>query len=97
MSEDKTFHESHNDKEMQVLVDGFEGMTLSFVGRPDYGTVTMYIIDPETLEPQVPVFECEREHFETVLEQASGALMNAEGNYPSMPHFEEAHCGGEGQ
>jgi len=94
-TEQDSFHDSHHDQEMQVLLEGVEDMTLSFVGRPDYETVTMYVIDPETMEPQFPVFECEKEHFEMVLEQASGALMNAEGDYPSMPGYDPDSAGGD--
>jgi len=37
------------------------------------------VIDPETGEPQAPLFECTAEHFDLLLEQASGALMDARG------------------
>jgi hypothetical protein len=84
------FHDKQHGKELHVQLPGYEDMTLSFVGRPDYGTVTMYVFDMETAEPLMPVFECEKDHFEMLLEQASGALMNANGDYPQSPGLDSS-------
>jgi hypothetical protein len=79
MSDREFFHDRFHDDELQLLVPGAEDMTVSFVGREDTRTVTCYVIDPETQEPQAPLFECDAEHFDMLLEQASGALMDARG------------------
>lgn len=89
------FHEQHHEGDLQVQLPDYEDKALSFVGRPDYGKITLYVFDRETMEPLFPVFECGKEHFEMLLEQASGALINAAGDYPSMPEMEAAHSEGD--
>jgi len=37
----------------------------------------MYVVQTDPYEPLFPVFECKAEHFELLLEQASGALIDA--------------------
>jgi uncharacterized protein (UPF0218 family) len=88
MSNTDYVHATDDGKEFHWLVDGCEDMAASFVGREDAGTVTLYAIDPDNPVDKIPIMECEKEHFELVLEQASGALMNAEGDYPNMPEME---------
>jgi len=94
MSEHNTddwMYPPNHDGDLQVHIDGHENMALSFVGRPDYGTVELCVFDTEEMQAVDTVFECKKEHFEMLLEQASGALMNAEGDFPQRPEMEEQY------
>lgn len=81
MSENDTdgmFHDETCDKPLAVHIPGCEDMSLSFVGREDYQTVTCYAIDRDNPWNKVPLFEVKLERFEFLLEQASGAKIDAE-------------------
>jgi len=95
MSEsDEFFHEIVEDgAPLQIQLPEYDQYSLSFVGRPDYETVTLYLFDMAENKPVAPIFECDKEHFELLLEQASGALMNAEGDFPQTGLTEEQFAG----
>lgn len=85
MTDGEFHHERHHDGHLQIQVPELEHCSLSFVGREDTETVTCYAFDLEEQEPVFPLFEVKKENFESLLEQASGALINANGDYPSVP------------
>lgn len=88
MTDEEFHHERHHDGDLQVQVPELEHCSLSFVGRENTETVTCYAFDLEEQKPAFPLFEVKKEIFESLLEQASGALMNANGDYPQVPELE---------
>lgn len=88
MTDGEFHHERHHDGDVQVQVPELEECTLSFVGREGTETVTCYAFDLDEQKPAFPLFEVKKDGFETLLEQASGALMNANGDYPQRPELE---------
>jgi O-glycosyl hydrolase len=83
------YHYRTNDEvEMQVLLPGYKDCALAFTGREETETVTCHLYDYEKQARIKPVFECKKDHFELFFEQASGALMNANGDYPQSPNHD---------